>query len=77
LAGPEPFTWDEAIYRLSELLQIPILEVQPGGMPTHYRFDITRARQDLGFAPQYDIVRMIVDGLAFRRGENTDILPTN
>ena len=77
LAGPEPFTWDEAIYRLSELLQIPILEVQPGGMPTHYRFDITRARQDLGFAPQYDIVRMIVDGLAFHRGENTDILPTN
>ncbi len=77
LAGPQPFTWDEAVYRLSELLQIPVIEVQPGGMPTHYGFNIHRARQDLGFAPQYDIVRMIVDGLAFQRGQPTDILPTN
>ncbi|HCV23581.1 MAG TPA: hypothetical protein DGN59_08985 [Candidatus Latescibacteria bacterium] len=77
LAGPKPFTWDEAVYRLSELLQIPVVDAQPGGNPTHYGFDLSRARDDLGFAPQYDIVRMIVDGLAFRRGEQISILPTN
>ena len=77
LAGPAAFTWDEAIYRLSELLSMPFVEAQPGGIPTHYEFDLSRAQHDLGFMPEYDIVRMIVDGLAHHRGQNTGILATN
>jgi nucleoside-diphosphate-sugar epimerase len=76
LGGPQAFTWDEAIYRLTELLQIPFLEVRPGGIPTHYEFDLDKASKDLGFQPEYDVVRMIVDALNYRRGEPTGILPT-
>lgn len=76
LAGPAAFTWDQVVYRLSELLGLPFVEVQPGGVPTHYEFDLSRAERELGFSPQFDIVRMIVDGLAFRRGESIGILPT-
>lgn len=76
LAGPSSFGWDEAIYRLTELLQIPFVEARPGGIPTHYEFDLDKARRDLGFHPEYDVVRMIVDALNHRRGEPTGVLPT-
>ncbi len=76
LAGPAPFTWDEAIYRLTELLHIPFVEARPGGVPTHYEFDLEKARHDLGFHPEYDVVRMMVDALNHRRGEPIGVLPT-
>ena len=67
LAGPKPFTWDEAVYRLSEILQIPVIEAAPGGIPTFYEFDLSKSKRYLGFQPQYDVVQMIVDALSFRR----------
>jgi nucleoside-diphosphate-sugar epimerase len=76
LGGPAPFTWDEAIYRLTELLQIPFVEACPGGIPTHYEFDLDKARRELGFQPEYDVVRMMVDALNHRRGEPIGVLPT-
>ncbi|HJP30839.1 MAG: NAD(P)-dependent oxidoreductase [Candidatus Latescibacteria bacterium] len=76
LAGPAAFTWDEAIYRLTELLQIPFVEARPGGVPTYYEFDLDKARGDLGFRPEYDVVRMMVDALNHRRGEPTGVLTT-
>ena len=76
LAGPRPFTWDEVVYRLTELLGIPFVEASPGGVPTHYEFDLTRSMRELGFQPEYDIVRMIVDALSHRRGDPTGVLPT-
>jgi nucleoside-diphosphate-sugar epimerase len=76
LAGPAPFTWDEAIYRLSELLQIPFVEARPGGTPTFYEFDLDKARRHLGFHPEYDVVRMMVDAMNHRRGEPIGVLPT-
>lgn len=77
LAGPRAFTWDEVIYRLTEILGIPFVEARPGGIPTRYEFDLTRAMQELGFRPEYDIVRMIVDALSHRRGEPTGVVPTH
>ncbi len=76
LAGPAAFNWDEAIYRLSELLQIPFIEARPGGTPTFYEFDLDKARRDISFHPEYDVVRMIVDALNHRRGEPIGVLPT-
>ena len=73
LAGPKPFTWDEAVYRLSETLQIPAVEVRIAGTPTFYEFDLRKAQRYLGFQPQFDIVRMIVDGLSFQRGEDIGV----
>ena len=77
LAGPNPFTWDEAVCGLAELLGIPVVEAQPGGVPTDYEFALARARRDLGFQPEHDVVRMIVDALDHRRGASTGVLPTD
>ena len=37
---------------------------------------VAKARERLGFRPQYDIFRMIDDALAFRRGAAIGVLPT-
>lgn len=76
LAGPEPFTWADAVPYLSERLGIPYVETVLKGDPTFYEFDLSRARRLLGFKPVYDIRRMIDDALAYRRGEDIGVLPT-
>lgn len=76
LGGPRAFTWDEVAPRLSQLFNLPVLEFTPDGPPTYYEYDLTKARQLLGFQPQYDIHRMIDDAVAFRRGQNIGVLPT-
>lgn len=76
LAGPEAFTWDRVIPYLSERLNIPSIEAETIAIPTHYEYDISKAKRLLDFQPQYDIFRMIDDALAFKRGENVGILPT-
>ena len=42
----------------------------------NYKVSFSKAKTYLGFQPQYDIIRMIDDALAFRRGEDIGILPT-
>jgi nucleoside-diphosphate-sugar epimerase len=76
LGGPKPFTWDETIPYLSEKLDIPYIDVVAQGTPTHYQFDLSKARTLLGFEPQYDIITMIDDALRFRDGEDIGVLPT-
>ena len=76
LAGPRPFTWDEAVYRLAEIFNLPLVEVQVRGTPTFYEYDLSKAQAALGFQPSFDIVRMIVDALSFRRGEDIGVLLT-
>lgn len=76
LAGPKPFTWDQAVPYMSRALGIPYVEADLPGPPTFYEFDLSKARRLLGFRPQYDINRMIDDALAFRQGERTDLLAT-
>ena len=77
LAGPAPFSWDEAVNHLSERLGIPYVETRLKGDPTFYEFDLSKARKLLGFKPAYDIRRMIDDALAYRRGEDIGVLPTD
>lgn len=60
LAAPTPYTWEEAMPYLAEKLGLPMTDVNLiGQTPTFYEFDLRKARQILGFEPQYDIVRMI------------------
>ena len=75
LAGPRAFTWDEVSYRLAELLKIPHVEAEVAGTPTFYEFDLSKAEKYIGFSPNYDIVRMIVDALSYERGEDVGVLP--
>lgn len=63
LAGPAPFTWEEAVPALARKLNRPVVDVRLAGQtPTFYEFDISKARQRLGFAPAFDIQRMIDEG---------------
>ena len=57
------------------MLDIPIVDVVVDGIPTHYEFDLQKARREINFNPQYDIGRMIEDAWAFKSGKTTDILP--
>ncbi len=77
LGGPRPFTWDEAIPYLSQRLHIPYQEAVLHSAPTHYEYDLTKARHMIGFDPQYDIIRMIEDAIAYRDGQTIDVLPTD
>ena len=76
LAGPRAFTWDEAVPHLSERINIPYIEaIVSDGPPTFYEFDLSKARRLLGFESRYDVIAMIDDALAFRRGEDIGVLP--
>ena len=66
LAGPEAFTWDEAVYHLSDKLEIPYLDVTISGAPTFYEFDLSKARTLLGFQPKYNITCMIDDAMKLK-----------
>ncbi|MSS72427.1 MAG: NAD(P)-dependent oxidoreductase [Candidatus Latescibacteria bacterium] len=76
LGGPGPFTWREAVPHLSQNLGIPYVEAVVEGTPTFYEFDISKARNLLGFQPRHDILRMIDDALAFQKGQDIGVLPT-
>ena len=76
LAGPAPFTWDDAVPYLSEKLGIPYVEGTSRGTPTYYEYDLTKLRRLIGYEPQYGIHRMIDDAVAFKRGEEIGVLPT-
>jgi UDP-glucose 4-epimerase len=76
LAGPRPFTWEEAVPHLSRVLGIPFVEASVPGIPTFYEFDTSRARDRIGFHPRCDIARMIGDAIAFRDGRDIGVLPT-
>lgn len=77
LAGPGPFTWEETIPYLADQLDLPYGDVQLAGTnPTHYEFDMTKTRDILGYASQYDLRTMIDDALAFRRGETQGVIAT-
>jgi UDP-glucose 4-epimerase len=76
LAGPAPFTWEEAIPYLAERLNIPYVDARSNGVPTYYEYNLDKARRLIDFRPQFDIFRMIDDALAFAHGEEIGVLPT-
>ena len=76
LAGPKAFTWDEAVPHLSERIGISYIEATAtAGLLEFYEHDLTKARALLDWEPRYDIVTMIDDALAYRRGEDIGVLP--
>ena len=76
LAGPAPFTWDEAVPYLAERLGIPYVDGTSRGTPTYYEYDLSKLRRVLGYEPRYGIKRMIDDAVAFKRGAAIGVLPT-
>lgn len=65
LAAPQPYTWEDTIPYLAEKLGVPYVDVElTDYTPTFYEFDLTKACQHFGYAPQWDIFRMIDDAAA-------------
>jgi hypothetical protein len=78
LAAPRPFTWEEAIPYLAAEMGLPWIDVcLAGHVPTYYEFDLSKGARLIDYRPGYDIFRMINEGLALRRGQATDVLPTH
>ena len=70
LAAPQPFTWDVAVPYLAEKLELPFVDLRlVDETPTFYEFDLSASRHKLGYAPQYDIKRMI--DAALKNGEES------
>ncbi|MEM7134675.1 MAG: NAD(P)-dependent oxidoreductase [Chloroflexota bacterium] len=77
LAAPEAFTWEATIPYLASALGLKYGQVAlRDQVPTDYSFDLSKSRAILGYQPQYDIVTMIDDAIAIRRGESGDVIPT-
>ncbi|MBL7199610.1 MAG: NAD(P)-dependent oxidoreductase [Anaerolineae bacterium] len=78
LAGPAPFTWEEAVPYLTQKLGMEYVDVRLAGhVPTYYEFDLSKAKRLFGYQPAFDIFKMIDSAIAFRHGEVTDLLPTH
>ena len=74
LGAPSAFVWDQAVPYLSECTGIPYIDARSTAIPTFYEYDLSKARDLLGFRPQIDVNRMVDDAIAHRRGEDTDVL---
>ena len=74
VAGPKPMRWDDTVKYLCEKTGDPCVEVD---LPSlwHFEFDLARARQVLGYAPQYPPERMIDDALAYQAGKDIGVIP--
>jgi nucleoside-diphosphate-sugar epimerase len=77
LAAPAPFTWERAVPYLADELGLAYGDVRLADHnPTFYEFDLRKGKELLGFQPRYDIITMIDDAVAFRRGETADVIGT-
>jgi len=77
LAAPAPFTWEETIPSLAAQLGLEYADARLAAHnPTFYEFDLSKGKRLLGFHPRYDIFTMIDSALAFRRGEESDMIAT-
>jgi len=74
IASAKPQAFSEVVPYVARVLGRPYVQVR---LPVLWdvEFDISRARSVLGYDPQYDYRRMIDDALAFRRGEDTGVIP--
>ena len=66
IAGPAPFSYDRAANYVSEKLNLPAVEFEYDGF-YDFRHNIAKARSILGYDPQYDILKIIDDAIAFRK----------
>ena len=74
VAGPKPARWDEVVPYLCEKLGEDYVEITIPNL-WHFEFDLSAAREHLGYAPEYPPERMIDDALAFRAGTDIGVIP--
>jgi len=74
IAGPPPADFAEVIKYKCEKLGTPYEEVHTP-FDRILDFDVTRARQVLGYEPEYTVFRMIDDAIAYSNGEDIGVIP--
>jgi UDP-glucose 4-epimerase len=73
IAGADVARWNEVGKYLSEKTGRPYNEVTIPNL-WHLEFDISKAREMLGYAPQYTTRRMLDDSLALREGRDIGVI---
>ena len=66
ITGPAPFSYGELARYISEKLNLPIVEFELEGF-CDFQHTIAKARSMLGYDPQYGILKIIDDAIAFRK----------
>jgi len=74
IAGPRPTDFEEAVRYKCRNLRTSYEEVHTE-VTWRLEFDITKARDLLGYAPEYDVIRMIDDAVEFRSGKDIGVIP--
>jgi len=74
ILGPCAIPFDEAVKYLAEKQGVSYIECE-APVQWVYECDITKARNMIGYRPQYDLYRMVDDALAFQRGEDIGVIP--
>lgn len=74
VAGPKPARWDEVVKHLCARLDEDYAEVTIPNL-WHFEFDLSQAKEHLGYAPEYSPERMIDDAVAFRDGKDIGVIP--
>lgn len=75
IAGPRPTCFEEAVTYKCRKLGAPYEKIST---PVYWRleFDISKAQKVLGYKPEFDVIRMIDDALAYRAGKDIGVIPT-
>jgi UDP-glucose 4-epimerase len=74
LGSPTAFKWDELVPYLSEKTGVPYVDARSSAIPTYYEYDLSKARDLLGYRPEYGFERMVDDGVAWKKGEDIGVL---
>ena len=78
LGGPEPFTWREAVPLVAEALDRRVVTARlVGTPPTFYEFDLSAARRDFRFEPQYHWRSTLEEAIRYRDAGSDAIIPTS
>lgn len=69
------FDWGELVPYVAERYGVPYVEARIPP-PNYFEFDLSKIKRLLGYQPQHDFHSILATAEAFRRGEETAIIPT-
>ncbi|HET7770784.1 MAG TPA: NAD(P)-dependent oxidoreductase [Chloroflexota bacterium] len=74
LGSPTAFKWDELVPYLSEKTGVPYVDARSSAIPTYYEYDLSKARDLLGYRPRYGFREMVDDAIAWKNGTDIGVL---
>lgn len=66
VSGPAPFAYDVAAAYAAEKLGLPVVDFEVSEF-NDFCIDISKARAQLGYTPEWDVFRIVDDAIEFRR----------